>query len=74
LSPGVFQKILESEDASKIICVATMWDKIPDLAERREQELHSFYWKKLLDLGALMDRFDDTEVAAWRILHRLLDN
>jgi hypothetical protein len=25
-------------------------------------------------LGALMDRFDDTEVAAWRILHRLLDN
>jgi hypothetical protein len=52
-----------------------MWDKTrSSVAEQREQSLHSLDWKKLLDFGALTDRFDGTEKAAWRILHRLLDN
>ena len=74
VSPAILQRLLESEDAFKVIIVTSMWNKVRrrEIAERRERELHTSYWKELLDLGANTDRFDDEEETARRIVNHLL--
>ena len=73
VSPGVLKNLLKPEDASQVVLVTTMWDMTPaEVAEQREQQLRTLYWKDMLELGAQTDRFDNREETAWRIVRQLM--
>ena len=73
VSPGVLKNLLNPEDASQVVLVTTMWDMTPrEVAEGREQQLRTLYWKDMLEFGAQTDRFDNREDTAWEIVRQLL--
>ena len=72
--PAILRRLLESENTFKVIIVTSMWNKVGrrEIAERRERELRTMYWKEMLDVGVNTDRFDDLEITARRIVSHLL--
>ena len=73
--PAILRRLLKSEHTFKVIIVTSMWNKVGrrEIAERRERELRTMYWKEMLDVGVNTERFDDQERTAHRILSRLLE-
>ena len=74
LPPAILRRLLESENTCKVIIVTSMWNRIPrrEIAERKERELCTMYWKEILDMGVNIDRFDEQDRTAHRIVSRLL--
>jgi len=53
----------------KVMLVTTMWDRVDqETGKRREDELMTRFWTKMIKCGAACDRFDNSESSAWRII------
>jgi hypothetical protein len=54
--------------------VTSMWDKVKDreVAQARETELTTEFWRQLIDEGALPRRFYNTPASAWDIVDDVL--
>jgi hypothetical protein len=71
--PGDLEIFLKQEGANQVLLVTTMWDKIrSEIAEGRETQLRTLYWKDMLDFGARTHRFDNREETALQIVRELL--
>jgi len=54
--------------------VTTMWDKVQDrvVAQHRETELTTEFWRQLINEGAVARRFYNTPASAWDIVDDVL--
>ena len=58
---------------SRVVLATTKWDDVlPDIGQRREQQLSETYWKEMLDKGSNMTRFLLTHESAWDIVDLIL--
>jgi len=56
----------------KIVLVTTMWSSNVAAEEKREEAIRTNYWKKMLDGGSGMVRFENTTESAWHVVNSLL--
>ncbi|KIM49722.1 hypothetical protein M413DRAFT_115200 [Hebeloma cylindrosporum] len=61
--------------AQSITLVTTMWDRVRDhdRAEGHEEVLKKEYWQPMIENGAGFERFLNTEVSAWNIISKMLE-
>ena len=53
--------------------VTSMWDRVDkETGKRREQELVTRFWARMLEHNASFDSFDNTESSAWRIIQHFV--
>jgi len=59
--------------STKILLLTTMWDGVkPDVGDRREKELRTKYWQKMLNSGSRLMRFDKTARCVWTAVDLLI--
>jgi hypothetical protein len=50
-----------------------MWNQVKSAdGQRREEELRTRWWKKMLASGSALERFGNTHDSAWLIVDELL--
>jgi len=65
----LFGEMCGDKAIKKVMLVATMWDRVDrETGKRREDELMTRFWTKMIKCGASCDRFDNSESSAWRII------
>ena len=70
----MFNRICGNIPLPRARLVTTMWDMAKDLsvAERREGETITNYWRPLIAEGAVAKRFNNTASSAWQIVDELV--
>ncbi|KAF8159710.1 P-loop containing nucleoside triphosphate hydrolase protein [Crassisporium funariophilum] len=69
----MFGHLCGNRAADKVVFVTTMWDKVKQsVAEEREQQLKTNYWKLMIELGSKTNRFTNTEQSAWNVIKPIL--
>ena len=72
----LFGKLCGENATPRIIIVTTMWDKMQnrlEVAERREMELKTTFWKDMIENSATDQRFDNSTPSAREILRLVTD-
>jgi len=65
----LFGELCGDKAIEKVMLVTTMWDRVDrETGKRREEELVTRFWAKMIEHRASHDRFDNAEPSAWRII------
>ena len=68
----LLQELCGDVALNKVIFLTTMWKDVPaSTGARREQEIRERYWKRMLQLGSRVARFEDSRESAWRVIEPL---
>lgn len=71
----MFQKLCGTKAIARVVLTTTMWTNVTkEVGERREQELKSRYWRRMLDMGSKSTRFGNTLESAWTIIDTAVQN
>ena len=69
----MFYKLCGDDAVKNIILATTKWGEVKcDLGHRRERQLSEEHWKYMLDKGAEMAQFTNTQKSAWTIVDLIL--
>jgi len=67
----LFASLCGNVGMPEVIIVTTMWTLVrPEIGSDRETELKDVFWKDMREKGCSVERFDDTQESAWKILGR----
>jgi hypothetical protein len=70
-----FRKLGGEQAAKSIILGTTRWRYVlPEVGKRREEDLKSHFWQKMIGSGWRVERFEDTTESAWGIVNIILDS
>lgn len=65
----MFAQLCGDQGVKKVILVTTMWDKVKIwTGAQREHDLRLNYWRGMMDKGASVARFRNTQQTAWKII------
>ena len=65
----MFSQLCGDQGVKKVILVTTMWDKVKiSTGAQREHDLRLNYWKGMMEKGASVARFRNTQQTAWKII------
>jgi len=65
----LFGELCGDKAIEKVMLVTTMWDRVDrETGKRREDELVTRFWTKMIEHNASHDRFNNSESSAWRII------
>ncbi|KAG6833274.1 hypothetical protein H0H87_009449 [Tephrocybe sp. NHM501043] len=70
----MFNKLIGKDATKNVILATTKWGEIPaEVGDRREEQLRERHWKWMVDLGAKLFRFTDSQESGWKIIQHILD-
>ncbi|KAG6840419.1 hypothetical protein C0991_006813 [Blastosporella zonata] len=70
----MFNKLIGKDATKNVVLATTKWGDIPeDVGARREEQLGERHWKWMVDLGAKLLRFTDSQESGWNIIQHILD-
>ncbi|KAF9039036.1 hypothetical protein BJ165DRAFT_1495954 [Panaeolus papilionaceus] len=74
---ALFKELLGPGRAKSVTIITTMWDELwteaqRERAENRYRQLESEHWKDLIDQGAKIVKFQNTQESAFQILHNVV--
>ncbi|KAG6917332.1 hypothetical protein DXG01_002903 [Tephrocybe rancida] len=71
----MFNKLCGDAATKNVILATTKWSQIKDkeIGDRRESQLKDRHWEGMVQLGAQMRRFSDTQESGWGIIQSILD-
>jgi hypothetical protein len=65
----MFAQLCGDQGVKKVILVTTMWDQIKiSTGAQREHDLRLNYWRGMMEKGASVARFRNTQQTAWKIV------
>jgi hypothetical protein len=68
-----FYRLCGQDALKNVILATTKWgDVTREVGLRREQQLAENHWKDMLDSGAKMAQFNNTQESAWAIVDLVL--
>lgn len=69
----MFAQLCGDQGVKKVILVTTMWDTIKIwTGAQREHDLRRNYWSVMIEKGALVARFRNTQQTAWKIIDMII--
>ena len=69
---NMLQELCGRDNFQNVVFVTTMWNEVSqDEGRRREEELQSYFWHSMIELGSTTHRFDLTEESAWDIINTI---
>ncbi|KAJ3513208.1 hypothetical protein NLJ89_g3076 [Agrocybe chaxingu] len=70
----MFGELCGDKAAHNVVLVSTMWDTLERrTGEERERQLKQYFWKKMIEHGASVDRFENTSQSAWSIIDNIIE-
>jgi hypothetical protein len=71
----MFAQLCGDQGVKKVILVTTMWDTIKTwTGAQREHDLRRNYWSAMMEKGALVARFRNTQQTAWKIIDMIIQD
>ncbi|EWC45606.1 hypothetical protein DRE_05167 [Drechslerella stenobrocha 248] len=72
---SLFQKLVGDDNLKNVVFITSMWSECSDeVGAHREQQLHSDFWRFMLDCGAATERFQNTPESAHDLTRMLIKN
>jgi len=69
---NLFQAFCGDDALKNVVLATTKWSRKTEHSEGHQQQLESKHWKSLIDKGAKVCRFDQSEESAWAVINTIL--
>jgi len=70
----IFQKLCGEDAMKRVVLCTTKWSDIyEEEGERRTEQLKEIYWKKMMESGSTVRKFEDSQESAWDVIAPIIE-
>ena len=70
----IFQKLCGEDAMKRVVLCTTKWSDIyEEQGERRTEELKEIYWKKMMESGSTVRKFEESQKSAWDVIAPIIE-